>query len=113
MNKGIKTCDGSMTNVAILTARFVPITTNNILKMLLFHKSLKLSMCARFLMSLCLTFLYLASVRPENHPAASKGCMMVSGATNPPTIADWILEPDNIDPKNPISMLMKMNWYMS
>ena len=73
MNNGMKTCEGNITKVAILTAIFVPITTNNILKMLLCHKSLKLSKCAKFLISLCLTFLYLASVKPENHPAASNG----------------------------------------
>ena len=90
MNNGMKTLDGRITNVAMLTPRLVPITTNNILKILLFHKSLKLLTFARFRISLCLTFLYFASVKPENHPAASRGCMIVNGATNPPTIADCI-----------------------
>ena len=84
----MKTFDGKITNVAMLTPKLVPITTNKILNMLLFHKSLKLSILARFLMSLCLTFLNLASVKPENHPAASNGWMIVKGAINPPTIAD-------------------------
>ena len=106
MNSGMKTLDGKMINVAILTPKLVPITTNNILNMLLFHKSLKLSICAKFLMSLCLTFLNLASVRPENHPAASNGWIIVNGATSPPTIADGILEPDNMDPMNPIIILI-------
>ena len=88
MNKGMKTLDGRITNVARLTPIFVPTTTSSILKMLLPHKSLKLSIFARFLMSLCLTFLNLASVNPENQPAASNGWIMVSGATTPPTIAD-------------------------
>ena len=72
-NNGMKTLDGKITNVAILTPKLVPITTRSILNMLFSHKSLKLVMFAKFLMSLCLTFLYLASVRPENHPAASIG----------------------------------------
>ena len=88
MNNGMKTWDGKITNVAILTPKFVPITTNNILKILLFHKSLKLSIFPKFLMSLCLTFLNLASHNPENQPAASNGCMIVNGATSPPTMAD-------------------------
>ena len=88
MNKGMKTLDGKITNVAMLTPRFVPTTTSNILKILLFHRSLKLSIFVRFLMSLCLTFLNLASVNPENQPAASRGWMIVNGATSPPTIAD-------------------------
>lgn len=108
----MKTFDGKITNVAILTPRLVPITTSNILKMLLFHKSLKLSIFVRFLMSLCLTFLNLASVKPENHPAASKGWIMVNGATNPPTIADMSFEPDNIEPTNPIIMLIIIKSYM-
>ena len=60
-------------------------------------------------MSLCLTFLYFASVNPENHPAASNGCIIVNGATIPPTIADWILEPERIDPIKPIITLITMN----
>lgn len=110
INSGMNTCDGKITNVAILTARFVPITTSKTLKILLFHKSLKPSKCAKFLMSLCLTFLYFASVNPENHPAARSGWIIVNGATNPPTIADWIFDPDNIEPKNPISILIPINW---
>ena len=106
MNNGMKTLDGKITSVAILTPMLVPITTSNILKMLLFHKSLRLLILAKFLMSLCLTFLYLASVKPENHPAASNGCMMVNGATNPPTIADCILDPERMDPMKPIIMLI-------
>ena len=109
MNNGMKTLEGKITKVAMLTPRLVPMTTSSILNMLLCHRSLKLSIWARFLMSLCLTFLNLASHNPENHPAASNGCMMVSGATTPPTIADWILDPERIDPINPISMLMTMN----
>lgn len=73
MNRGMKTFDGKITNVAILTPKLVPITTKSILKMLLCHKSFRLSIWARFLMSLCFTFLYFASVNPENHPAASNG----------------------------------------
>lgn len=73
MNNGMKTFDGRITNVAILTPRLVPITTNKILNMLLFHKSLKLSIWAKLCMSLFLTFLNFASVKPENQPAASKG----------------------------------------
>ena len=106
MNRGMKTLDGKITKVAMLTPKLVPITTSSILKMLLFHKSLKLSMWARFLTSLCLTFLNLASHNPENHPAASNGCMIVNGATSPPTIADIGFEPERIDPINPIIMLM-------
>ena len=63
---------------------------------LLFHKSLKLSILPKLFMSCLLTRLYLASASPENHPAASNGWIMVSGATNPPIIADWILDPDTI-----------------
>ena len=88
MNSGMKTLDGKITNVAMLTPKLVPITTRRILNMLLFHRSLKLSIWAKFLMSLCLTFLNLASHNPENQPAASNGCMIVNGATTPPTIAD-------------------------
>lgn len=109
MNRGIKTLDGKITRVAILTPKLVPITTKRILNMLLFHKSLKLSIWAKFLISLCLTFLNLASHNPENQPAASNGCMMVNGATRPPTIADCIFEPERTDPMNPIIMLMAMN----
>ena len=105
----MKTCEGNITKVAMLTAKLVPITTNKILKILFSHKSLKLSILVKLLMSLCLTFLYLASVRPENHPAASNGWIIVKGATNPPTIADWILEPERMDPINPIIMLITIN----
>ena len=84
----MKTLDGKITKVAILTPKLVPITTKRILNMLLFHKSLKLSILPKFLMSLCLTFLNLASHNPENQPAASNGCIMVNGATTPPTMAD-------------------------
>ena len=35
MNRGMKTFDGKITNVAILTPKLVPITTKSILKMLL------------------------------------------------------------------------------
>ena len=108
MNNGMKTFDGKITNVAILTPKFVPITTNNILKMLFCHKSLKLSILAKFLTSLCLTFLNLASVKPENHPAASNGWIMVKGATTPPTIAEINFDPDKIEPTKPISILMTM-----
>ena len=73
MNNGMKTWEGKITKVAMLTPMFVPITTSNILNMLFSQRSLKLSIWAKFLMSLCLTFLYLASVNPENHPAASRG----------------------------------------
>ena len=69
----MKTLEGNITKVAMLTPKLVPITTNNILNMLFSHKSLKLSILVKLLMSLCLTFLNLASVRPENHPAASSG----------------------------------------
>ena len=69
----MKTWDGKITKVAILTPILVPTTTNNILKILLFHKSLKLSICAKLSISLFLTFLNLASVNPENQPAASNG----------------------------------------
>ena len=105
----MKTFDGKITKVAMLTPKLVPITTRSILKMLLCHKSLKLSIFARLEMSLCLTFRYFASVRPENHPAASNGCMMVNGATTPPTIADCILEPETMDPIKPIIMLIATN----
>ena len=88
MNNGMKTWEGKMTKVAILTPKLVPTTTNNILNILLCHKSLKHSILPRLCISLCLTFLYLASVKPENHPAASNGWMIVNGATTPPTIAD-------------------------
>ncbi len=108
MNKGMKTLEGKITNVAMLTPRLVPITTRSILNMLLFHKSLKLSIWAKFLMSLCLTFLNLASHNPENQPAASNGWIMVNGATNPPTIAEISFEPDRIDPTNPIIILITM-----
>ena len=73
MNNGMNTWEGKITNVAMLTPKLVPITTKRILKMLLFHKSLKLSILAKFLISLCLTFLNFASHSPENHPAASRG----------------------------------------
>ena len=109
MNSGMKTLDGKITRVAMLTPKLVPITTRSILKMLLFHKSLKLSICVRFLMSLCLTFLNLASHNPENHPAASRGCMIVRGATTPPTIAEMSLDPESIDPMNPMIMLIATN----
>ena len=108
MNRGMKTLDGKITNVAILTPKLVPITTNNILKILLFHKSLKLLILAKFRMSLCLTFLNFASVKPENHPAASNGCIIVNGATNPPTTADCILDPERMEPIKPIIMLIIM-----
>ena len=88
MNNGMNTLDGKITKVASVTPKLVPTTTKRILKMLLSHKSLKLSIFAKFLISLCLTFLNLASVNPENHPAASNGCIIVNGATTPPTIAD-------------------------
>ena len=102
-----------MISVAILTPRFVPITTSKILMMLLFHKSLKLSIFPRLSMSLFLTCLNLASARPENHPAASNGCIMVRGATTPPMIADWIFDPDKIDPTKPITILIIMNCLIS
>ena len=85
---GMKTCEGKITKVAMLTPKLVPTTTKSILNMLLFHKSLNPSILVKFFMSLCLTFLYFASVSPENHPAASNGWIMVNGATTPPTIAD-------------------------
>ena len=88
MNNGMKTLDGNITNVAMLTPMLVPITTKSILKILLCHKSLKLSIFAKLCISLFLTFLNLASVKPENQPAASRGWIMVNGATTPPTIAD-------------------------
>lgn len=109
MNNGMNTLDGKITNVAMLTPKLVPITTKSILKMLFCHRSRKLSIWAKFWMSLCFTFLNLASHKPENQPAASRGWMIVNGATNPPTIADISLEPDNIDPMNPIIMLIAMN----
>ena len=112
INNGMNTFEGRITSVAILTPKLVPITTRRILNMLLFHRSRKLSILLKFLMSLCLTFLNLASVNPENHPAASNGWMIVKGATNPPTIADINFEPDNIDPIKPIIMLITMNSYM-
>ena len=34
---------------------------------------------------------------------------MVKGATTPPTMAEINLEPDNIEPRNPIIMLMTIN----
>lgn len=73
MNKGMKTWDGKIIKVAMLTPILVPTTTNSILKILFCHKSLKFLTCAKFFMSLCLTFLNLASVKPENQPAASNG----------------------------------------
>ena len=39
--------------------------------------------------------------------------MIVSGATNPPINADWILEPERIEPRNPIIMLITMNCSIS
>ena len=38
---------------------------------------------------------------------------MVSGATNPPMIADWILDPDTIEPIKPIIILITTNCTMS
>lgn len=73
MNNGMNTWDGKITKVAMLTPKLVPITTRSILNMLFSHKSLKLSIFVRFLMSLSLTFLNFASHNPENHPAASRG----------------------------------------
>ena len=69
----MKTWDGKITKVAMLTPKLVPTTTSSILKILLFHKSLKFLTCAKFWISLCRTFLNLASVKPENQPAASNG----------------------------------------
>ena len=113
MNSGINTCEGKITRVAMLTPRFVPTTTSKILMILLFHKSLKLSILPKLLMSCFLTLLNLASASPENHPAASNGWMMVRGATNPPMIADWILDPETIEPIKPIIMLITTNCTIS
>ena len=109
MNNGINTLEGKITRVAMLTPRLVPITTRSILNMLFCHRSRKLSIWAKFLISLCLTFLNLASHNPENHPAASNGWIIVNGATTPPTIAEISFEPDNIEPMNPIIILIAMN----
>ena len=97
-NNGMKILDGSIINVATLTPKFVPKTTKSILKILLFHRSLKLFILPKLAMSLFLIFLYLASVNPENHPAASNGWIIVKGATINQTIADCIFDPDNIEP---------------
>ena len=88
MNNGMKTFDGKITSVAMLTPKFVPITTKRILKMLFSQRSLKLLTWPKFLTSLCRTFLNFASTSPENHPAANKGWIIVKGATSPPTSAD-------------------------
>ena len=112
INRGMKTLDGKITKVAILTPKLVPTTTKRILKMLLPHKSLKLSIFAKFFTSLCLTCLNLASANPENHPAASNGWIMVNGATKPPITAERGFDPESIDPINPIIILMAINSYM-
>lgn len=98
-----------MTNVAILTPKLVPITTNNILKILLFHKSLRPWILLKLTMSLFLTFIYFASFNPENHPAARRGWIIVRGATPNPTNTDCILDPDKIDPRKTVPPPIKTN----
>ena len=81
------------------------------LNRLLFHSSRKLSIdyVCSIILDICLIF---ASTIPEKKPAASRGWIVVNGATINAVIAEYIFEPDNIQPKNEKLPVININFIM-
>ena len=76
------------------------------------NNSLKVSTLLTLTASSMDTWRNLASTIPENHPAARRGCNVVTGATKNAVMAEYIFEPESSEPANARPPVSNMNVVM-